>query len=535
MSGCNCGIHYIGKVLGYRAPFYKTVSNRPNDCVDFFLKERNIDPLHHRGYSLEYFQAQPNAVSHFSAFNKFRRPSSPSFSGSVLAVAYDWMFKHFSPFVLGSRVLGLISVFLQMNKGTTNGFPLRDSEFLTKAMFFNWPAIFKYMTEYEVQFALRQIVPIFQFCDKREIIKFSKFFSNPMNVRGFLAAPTDFCLLSNIYCQDFNEKITSAYDNSFVGFGITKFRGGWHKLFSQLSKFPRGFSLDCKNYDTSVFSKLFYYISVFRYEVLSSEFKTPHAKNVISWMYECIPNSIVILNDGTLHQMFIGNKSGQANTLVDNSLINSMLLFYSYIMLAKIYSAPLDYSFFMQNVFAKFCGDDNTMSVSEEILGWFNCFNCTLIYRSLGFVLTCDEEEPKLIQDLDYLSHTFYFDKIWLPIPKLNKVWSSFILGSSDNDPRWNFLRVSALRIECWPVKDLVLIFEDFLYYLRQNYANRLSGSVYIASGVPVVTWDSIEATYLSSETLDRLYYGYEGQLGLINEPPNKIFETLRLLEIYDL
>jgi hypothetical protein len=410
-------------------------------------------------------------------------------------------------------------------------------------------------------------VPAFwSLCDKHELRSIAKIEEN--KIRSFTASNVHHSVASARLCLDMNEKFyrSALRTPSFVG--ATKFRGGWNKAIRKLLRFKRGFALDESDFDASLFREALWGQCLLRCEFLSPEARTPENVQAMHNLYYDIINSIMVSPLGDVVVKNTGNPSGQGNTIVDNTMILFRLLAYAFIclwlekfsgdeirlkelenMLNGITSygdgnieaeyfvlkeRTLDYDYFMNNVEMLLNGDDNTFSVNETIIDWYNGLSIANVWTGIGVTTKSDVWEPRPVENLDFLSHTTHKDMVsdmFLPIPERSRILDSLLLGSKSIDVRWSYLRACALRIESWADNSLGGLREtvqSYISYLENHHGRELVGSVKVPGSKDVMDWKAIEAVYMTDQELAALYCGYESETGRV-QPDLSFLDSLGL------
>jgi hypothetical protein len=152
----------------------------------------------------------------------------------------------------------------------------------------------------------------------------------------------------------------------------------------------------------------------------------------------------MILCDGSIVEKHQGNPSGSANTVVDNTLGLYWLLAYCFYLAWEEHVCALRASgssvadvedpdvLFHSCVEAILYGDDNTMSVSDRIVGWFNARVCAAIAARIGFRITAgnDQWDARPLAQACFLSQGFRYlptHDAWVPIPEAEKIRCSLL------------------------------------------------------------------------------------------------------------
>jgi hypothetical protein len=334
---------------------------------------------------------------------------------------------------------------------------------------------------------------------------------------------------------------------------MSKYYGNWHQMMLDLCQFTYGWALDESDYDSSFFRRQLWAQMKMRFRFLDQQFQTVDNWNRLVHLYFDIIYTLMVTPQGDVIVKDTGNPSGQNCTIVDNTQGLTRLLYYAFIViwrkhfssdtervrairkrlvvLSREFTADSEVEEtqlcaemdaianrecspvnFAKHVCAKLCGDDNTFTVEDSWLSWFNGKAIAEVWTSIGITTKSDDWNPRKAIELDFLSHnTVYFPEFgrYLPVPEFEKTMDSLLFASTSRDIRWSLLRAFALRMESWPnVKSRELIW-DFISYVWKNHADELRGSVVIPSG-GTIAYEHILNVYMSDKELGILYCGLE-------------------------
>jgi hypothetical protein len=351
------------------------------------------------------------------------------------------------------------------------------------------------------------------------------------NLRTFTASPFEHSVNLNRMCLDMNNKF---YDsaNDVDGFtqtwsvvGASKFVSGWDNLYRRLNRLRHAFELDESAFDASLFAEALMGQMEIRWSFLREEDRTPANRLRLERLYASIIHSVIVLENGELIQKHTGNPSGSSNTIVDNTMVLFRLFAYAWIVLCKEQERPTTYEEFMREVEAALCGDDNTFTVSDEVVGWFNPTTIAPVWSGIGVTTKTPCEQPRPLSEVQFLSQGFaYHDElgIWVPVPETEKVFSSLMYGSEVDDVRWHYLRACALRMDSWGNPECRSVIAAYIEYLNAEHRKELVGSVDRPKGA--VTMATIMSNWKSDAWMESLYCGREnGRVdGVIHDPSFK-------------
>lgn len=465
-----------------------------------------------------YRKVYSNLDASFKSISKYDK-TQPVLDDGAWLLAGEWTKTHFLP-MCGSAVLDEQIVLSEMDLTTSCGYPAslqysKKSDLLGGMAFETigcqtltssilsdfWDVI---GSENE-----NNIVPIWTCSQKIEMRSVEKLREN--KVRTFTAAPIEHSCATNRLCLDMNNKFYSMHDSSWSYVGGTKFLQGWDKLYHRLNKHNNAFELDESEYDSSLFAKALLGQRDIRWSYLSECYQTPENRLRLGAIYDSIINSIIVLETGELVQKHTGNPSGSSNTIVDNTMILFRLFAYAWIVLCNSRKENCSYLDFMSEVEAALNGDDNTFTVSDDVVGWFNPSTISPIWSSIGVTTKTPCETPRKLSEVTFLSQGFRFDDvcgIWMPVPETERVLSSLCYGSNVDDIRFHLLRANALRLDSYGSLECRTIIKGYIEYLMNTYRSQFIGEVSVSgTKIPMA---EILALWKSDDYIEGLYSGKE-------------------------
>lgn len=459
-----------------------------------------------------YRQVTPNPVAGFKSIFKYDK-DQPLLNTGAWELAGEWTKNHFRPAMGGARVLDQQSVVSEMNLSTSPGYPW-NRKFKNKRDFLEDEKAREALSGYWEQLLLPEdeMVPIWTCSQKCELRSVEKIAEN--SLRTFTASPFEHSCALNRICLDMNNKF---YDSANRGIwstvGASKYVSGWDGIYTRLDRFPNAFELDESSFDASIFAAALWGQAEIRFSFLRAEDQTPETHVRLEKLYDSIVNSVIVLENGELVQKATGNPSGSSNTIVDNTMVLYRLFAYAWIVLCEKHGrdALATIEAFHQHVEAALCGDDNTFTVSDAVVAWFNPRGIAEVWSGIGVITKTPSEEPRPLSEVQYLSNGFVYHEpmaCWLPIPEAEKVLSSLMYGSNVDDVRWHYLRACALRIDSWGNPTCRRVLSDYITFLDTEYRDRLVGSVERSTGD--ITMATIRASWKSDAWIEALYCGQE-------------------------
>lgn len=482
-----------------------------------------------------YNRVVTNLDAGYKSTGKYDKNPHHVLDEDAFRTARDWAIQHFKRYMGGSRVATLDEVAREINPATSAGYP-HNLVHRTKKQFLSCKEAMRMVDLYwdesgRVQTSdLPKNVPIWTCSQKNELRGQEKL--DAQKHRTFLVSPVEHSLNLNRLCLDMNNRFYASSGNTWSFVGGTKFLGGWETLYRRMNRHGNGFALDAKDYDSSLLRRFMAAMIDIRWEFLREEDRTSENRARLEVFYDAVINSVIVMEDGRLIIKHTGNPSGSVNTIVDNTLILFMLFAYTWFILAREQYAEHNravvharrshtmmgvvgrydgeirggYDDFMRHVEAALNGDDNTFTVSDEVVGWFNATTIQATLAEIGMTITSDCMAPRPVIDLDFLSQRFvvHGERI-LPAPfDPARVLSSMMWGSEIDDVRWHLLRAYALRSDSWGDLRCRSVLNGYIDYLLREHGHEMRG---IVNGVDIET---VHAAYKTDSELWRLYTGRE-------------------------
>jgi hypothetical protein len=471
----------------------------------------------------------------YKSVAKYDCPSRPPMNDRALSKAAEWMHRHFAPHMMGSRVLSTANVIKELNMNTAPGYPFSLDYHTKRELFEQQPQVVDMFEDFWNDLVLedRKHVPIWTCSQKVEIRTQEKV--KDQKHRTFLVAPIELTVVANRLFLEENTRFYESHMHTWSYVGGTKYFGGWNRVHHHLGRHKNGFELDEANYDASVCATLLFIVMMFRFYMLCQNDRTPQNFIRIKEIYDFIINSVIILEDGTIIFKHTGNPSGSSNTIVDNTLVLFLLVCYAWIILAEEqygdYNASISrkmrasenlvvdtryddqpfgsYNDMMENVSALLNGDDNTFTVSDKVVGWFNPTNIKRVWSGIGVITKTPCDTPRPAEDLTFLSSGFIkYKDMFLPSSDFDKVASSMMWGAESDDVRYHFIRANALRMDTWPTPACRSLLQGYIEYLLTKHKDDLLGDLVVKNAI--ISEKDYKSMYKSDDYLEKLYTGRE-------------------------
>lgn len=417
---------------------------------------------------IKYRNSKPTVTAIYKGIAKYDKPNNVK-TFPELEKVMDWLDREYGSHMAQAGIISFEEGLKGMDMSKSPGFPWHKiartkGEVLSKG--------------YEEE--LRMLVEDFDNLSrprfiwtsslKEESRKIAKLANH--NVRQFSASPMEAVVLGRMLFLQQNEAFYDSHLETMSAVGVSTRNGGWQRCWDRLSKHKRGFELDAKEWDSSLQRVLLILVRDLRLRwlrrVLSESDYSKIEMTVINY-YEEIIDSVYVLPFGEFVQKFLGNPSGCINTVVDNTLILSALL-----MITWMRTVGTSYEDFKHRSAALLYGDDNTFSVSEDIIEIFNGKACKRVFGTFGVIIKGEEKElePRPVDELSFLSFGFYAYKDKLVIPlyqKPDKLLCSLAFRDNGQGLCMRLQRALAIRELLFGTKWFGLVSEYCLYLMRKG------------------------------------------------------------------
>lgn len=443
----------------------------------------------------------PNREAAYLSLAKYAKDVPALGPDQVVAMntAVDWLTRHFGVHMQGSRVKSVEEVVNGLDMTTSPGYPWTRKYASKRAMYDNWKEFPKYMEDDWEWLKSNDYVAVFGNSLKEEIRPAEKIEAN--SIRTFTAGPVEMTVHGNRLFEDMNEKFYASHLQTASVVGFSPWKGGWNELFLKLQKHRNGFALDESQYDSSLRAYLMWAVAEFRWWMLRDEDRTPENKVRLQVYYRNLINTLIVTSDGVFVLKQGGNPSGSVNTIVDNTLILFILLAYGWIMLSP--RSMRSYEAFEAELALALCGDDNTWTVSDEAVKFFNARTLIKEWDRIGVITTTDCLDPRPLEELDFLSaFTVFVDGVAVPLYNRSKLLTSLLYSRSPGDPSYTLVRAAALLRVGWADVQLRGYLRELISWLVATYGLVLRESP---------EWKAALSQVPTELELRKFYLGLEG------------------------
>ncbi|AIM39350.1 polyprotein [Dinocampus coccinellae paralysis virus] len=272
--------------------------------------------------------------------------------------------------------------------------------------------------------------------DSRILLEKTKAFDK---TRIFEISPVDLTIAQRQYFLDFDVAYQTARFSCENTIGINPEGEEWSYLANSLLAFsPYILTADYSGYgprlNQTALQKCFDISNVW-YDFLSKEDQETKDKN---WnIRECIKMEVsqgLHIAKNLVFRPVAGLPSGNAETVIRNSMVNSLYIRVAYLGLAEENASCFaDLYWFKQFVLLYHNGDDLIMAVKPEIIGWFN--NRTLIEWFARYdIKMTDALKSGKVREYCSLQEATYLKRGFMPHPTRPKQWMAPLEEASITD-----------------------------------------------------------------------------------------------------
>jgi len=406
--------------------------------------------------SCKYPLAEFTSMARFA--NDYGTPLEQPWSQAKMMVAEALNFMERSP------TLDTASAFQWLERQTSPGYPW-TLRYQTKASILDEEWSKSWYQVWENSILMGRARPFLWRCFiKDEIKKKEEILAH--NPRTILASPWQATVLGFKMYGVQNQRMTLAGSlmQSPCAVGINKFNRGWHTLAMYLFELPYHAHGDCTRFDGTVSPYAFDIVAELR-----SSWSAIDIEVLNKYFYDNIKEAWIVSCEGDLFKKFMGQNSGQTNTLHDNSIIHLQYWFYHwcYFVCRDPRFTP-DWACFKKHVHLVVMGDDVIWSYSEEVKELMDPISVKNTFLELKVILKA--EEAKDYTELEFCSmHFKRHGDTYVPLMKKEKMYASMLVKKNDN-PRCYLRRLLAIRIEVWWDLELREFVDNLIQYILDTY-----------------------------------------------------------------
>nr|UQS87546.1 polyprotein [Yam mosaic virus] len=280
---------------------------------------------------------------------------------------------------------------------------------------------------------------------------------NMNKTRTFTAAPLDTLLGGKVCVDDFNNQFYSRCIDFPWTVGMTKFYGGWNEL---MRKLPEGWvyvDADGSQFDSSLSPYLINAVLNIRLHFMED---WDIGEQMLRNLYTEIVYTPIATPDGTIVKKFKGNNSGQPSTVVDNTLMVMLAMYYSLekngLELERIH----EYCVFYAN------GDDLIIAIRPDMEHHLDTFETYFAQLGLNYEFN---ERTRNREDLWFMSHQAKVIS-GMYIPKLEQERIVSILEwDRASKPEHRLEAICAAMVESWGYFELTHEIRKFYQWVLEQ------------------------------------------------------------------
>jgi len=479
-------------------------------------------------YSNAWSAAQANySAAYLNKFRFDREPFPESFLPekwqALYPISFEKMCSRYRTSLEGSVPYTVEQVLAELDLNKSCGFPWKlrfhsKKEFLTKTP--DWDPM-SVLENFNTSLDSESTLFYSFWMDKLkdEIRPNEKLAAN--KIRTFNISPIEVVVADNMYGLNFNQNfyVAGSSLNNWTTVGATKYYGNWDKMIRKHLRIGSCHSLsaDGGQFDSRLSAVMLFYCAQIRCKFTKLD---ERQRRRVQNLYRLSIFRLCYGELGDLIWLFIGNASGRAHTIVDNTLVHSMYWCLVWEILFETFPEEFENTQRCQDehLCLSICGDDLLMSVSDRLWPFFTPVITSSLMLRLGMSMEFETLERRHVSECVYLSHTSEFQfGLWLPSPHYDRVFAGLVEAADADDdshtvdPRWTLLRLYAIRVETWGnsrLRDhLAQIISYYLVKHRELFTFTQDDYV-VRSGV---SWKQVSTVYKSDSELRVLYTGQEG------------------------
>lgn len=232
--------------------------------------------------------------------------------------------------------------------------------------------------------------------ERREIHKIKS-----LSTRVFVTGPVDYTLLFRKYVMGFTSHMMEYHNELECAVGVNPHGMEWQEIVRRLQsvdvecKYMAG---DFKSFDGNLPADIIYAVCDVVNAWYDDEFDI-----VRQVLFQSLASAYHLCGC-TLYRVNHGNPSGNPFTAVVNSISNSILMRYAFLVLGNDYGFGLTQ--YHTHVKAVNYGDDNLLSVSSQI-PWFNMISVAQVLEKIGVIYQPASKVGELQEYVDFTEVTF--------------------------------------------------------------------------------------------------------------------------------
>lgn len=275
--------------------------------------------------------------------------------------------------------------------------------------------------------------------------------------RTFTAAPIDTLLGAKTCVDDFNNQFYSLHLECPWTVGMTKFYGGWDRLMRKLPENWIYCHADGSQFDSSLTPLLLNSVLDIRMHFME---KWWVGQEMLMNLYAEIVYTPILTPDGTVFKKFRGNNSGQPSTVVDNTLMVVIALYYSCMKQGLSLQDIMNRVIFFAN------GDDIILAVQESDEWLYDKLGVLFAQLGLNYDFS---ERTRHREELWFMSHQAKLvNGIYIPKLEPERI-VSILEWDRSKELMHRTEAICAAMIEAWGHTELLTEIRKFYLWLLQK------------------------------------------------------------------
>jgi len=289
---------------------------------------------------------------------------------------------------------------------------------------------------------------------KDEILKATKV--TELKTRLFMCSPVEHHIAMLMFCGDMHERLMKDR-GTWCSAGRMFQYGGWNAMMKALP-FSWFVGLDAEMYDMSICRLLFSIVcqNVCQY--------CPARRAELEDLFAMALDAFIVTGRGDVLWKHGGNPSGWFLTLFLNTMVNYILVAYSWLRLRRTTREE-----FETMVRAWLCGDDSLLSIANSVKHEFTAKWISESMARVGVTIKQPYHESEALEDIEYCgAHSVKIEGVWCRKPRVVKFLDA--LGfTRDTAPQYRIQRAIAIYHEMWTVEEKHIV-KSYIDWLVERY-----------------------------------------------------------------
>jgi len=241
--------------------------------------------------------------------------------------------------------------------------------------------------------------------------------------RVFTIPPVDYTIAFRMYCGAFTTSFIQNHQCFFSAVGMDPESSDWTQLMRRMQEYSdTGFAGDYSGWDGNISPIVIMEVCEIINRWYNDSEENQLVRRVLFDEIAHTPQAFL----STVYMTHIGNPSGTPMTAILNTIVNAMYIRYCWLRLAPATYASL--SEFEKNVRDKELGDDNILSVRQQVRHFFNPDSLGDELAKINMTYTAATKDGKAqwlpLEQLTFLKRSFRLGErsLWLPLMDKNTI-----------------------------------------------------------------------------------------------------------------